>query len=61
MSDYIEIGIFGADGKELYLEKHKITDIHNEMTFVVGEKPVEVGVDPHILMIDVVMEDNRME
>ena len=61
MSDYVEIGIFGEDGKELYLQKHKITDIHNEMTFVVGEKPVEVGVDPHILMIDVVMEDNRME
>lgn len=61
MSDYIEIGIFGVDGKELYLQKHKITDIHNEMTIVVGEKPVEVGVDPHILMIDVVMEDNRME
>ena len=27
MSDYIEIGIFGADGKELYLQKHKISMI----------------------------------
>ena len=67
LADYIDIGIFteteDSDGKmkeeELYLKKHKITDIHNKLTIIVDEKPVEVGVDPYNKLIDVNSNDNR--
>ena len=36
---------------ELYLQKHKITQIH--------KKPTEVGVDPYNKLIDTKSDDNR--
>ncbi len=67
LADYIDIGIFtehdDGDGhmkeKELYLKKHKITEIHNTLSIIVDEKPVEVGVDPYNKLIDVNSNDNR--
>lgn len=67
LADYIDIGIFaekeGEDGKmtevELYLKKHKITEINNKVTITVDEKPIEVGVDPYNKLIDTNSNDNR--
>ena len=66
LADYIDIGIFGeeeVDGKkkevELYLKKHKITQIHNTISIVVDKKPIEVGVDPYNKLIDTQSDDNR--
>ncbi|APG64658.1 hypothetical protein LPB136_04460 [Tenacibaculum todarodis] len=66
LADYIDVGIFGeeeVDGKkkeiELYLQKHKITQIDNKVTIIVDKKPVEVGVDPYNKLIDTQSEDNR--
>ncbi|OSY87280.1 membrane protein [Tenacibaculum holothuriorum] len=66
LADYIDIGIFGeteVDGKkkekELYLKKHKITQIHNKISIIVDEKPIEVGVDPYNKLIDTQSDDNR--
>lgn len=66
LSDYIDIGIFSeeeVDGKKkekiLYLKKHKITSIHNKISLIVDEKPLEVGVDPFNKLIDTQSEDNR--
>ncbi|WP_299107373.1 M1 family aminopeptidase [uncultured Tenacibaculum sp.] len=66
LADYIDIGIFGereVNGKkkekELYLKKHKITQIHNKISIIVDEKPVEVGVDPYNKLIDTKSDDNR--
>ncbi|WP_282073565.1 ABC transporter permease/M1 family aminopeptidase [Polaribacter atrinae] len=66
LQDYIDIGIFSeekVDGKkkekELYLKKHKITQINNKITIIVDEKPVEVGVDPYNKLIDTKSDDNR--
>ena len=67
LADYIDIGVFaeeeGEDGKmkeiELYLKKHKITEINNTVTIIVDEKPVEVGVDPYNKLIDTNSNDNR--
>ncbi|WP_196888492.1 ABC transporter permease/M1 family aminopeptidase [Aureivirga sp. CE67] len=68
LADYIEIGIFGEeekDGKtkekELYLKKHKITEIHNKVSIIVDEKPKEVGVDPYYKLIDRNSNDNRKD
>ena len=66
LNDYIDIGIFteqDVKGKkkevELYLQKHKITQINNKITLIVDKKPTEVGVDPYNKLIDTQSEDNR--
>ncbi len=66
LEDYIDIGIFTEEEiagnkkeKILYLEKHKITKIHNKITLIVSEKPTEVGVDPFNKLIDTKSDDNR--
>jgi ABC-2 type transport system permease protein len=66
LKDYIDIGVFGeeeVDGKkkeiELYLKKHKITEINNKVTIIVDKKPIEVGVDPYNKLIDTKSDDNR--
>lgn len=68
LQDYIDIGIFTeeeVDGekitKELYLQKHKITRIHNTIKVIVDKKPTEVGVDPYNKLIDTQSEDNRIK
>jgi len=69
LADYIDIGIFaedeGEDGEkkevELYLKKHKVTEINNKITIIVDRKPTEVGVDPYNKLIDTSSEDNRKE
>ncbi len=60
LNDYIEIGIFGSQGNILYLQKQKITKIDNQLSFVVNQKPAEVGVDPYHKLIDVNTGDNRL-
>ena len=66
LNDYIDIGVFGEEtvnGKkkevELYLKKHKISQIHNKLSIIVNKKPVEVGVDPYNKLIDTKSDDNR--
>jgi len=66
LADYVDVGIFGTediDGKSkekvLYLQKHKITEISNQFTITVNEKPVEVGIDPYNKLIDRDSNDNR--
>jgi ABC-2 type transport system permease protein len=63
LADYVDIGIFGKDDQnneiELYIEKHKITSIHNKISIIVDKKPSEVGVDPYNKLIDTNSDDNR--
>ena len=66
LADYIDIGIFTEeenDGKkkevELYLKKHKITEINNKISIIVDKRPTEVGVDPYNKLIDTKSDDNR--
>ena len=59
LADYIDIGIFDEDGKELYLQKHKISSIQNRVSIIVDSLPSEVGVDPYFKLIDREMRDNR--
>ncbi|CAM1348844.1 ABC transporter permease/M1 family aminopeptidase [Tenacibaculum halocynthiae] len=66
LKDYIDIGVFGeetVDGNkkeiELYLKKHKITQVNNKISIIVDKKPVEVGVDPYNKLIDTKSDDNR--
>ena len=59
LADYIEIGVFGEDDKELYLQKHKITNIFGTVEIIVDEVPEEVGIDPYNKLIDTQGDDNR--
>lgn len=67
LEDYIDIGIFVEDKdedgtikeRELHLEKRKISAIHNTISIIVDEEPVEVGIDPYNKLIDVNSNDNR--
>ena len=69
LNDYIEVGVFGKKIKkgafelenELYNEKYKIDKIHNKISIIVKEKPVEVGVDPYNKLIDTDSNDNRKQ
>lgn len=65
LADYVEVGVFAkseevkSKEKVLYLQKVKITDIQNEFTIIVEEKPTEVGIDPYYKLIDTRSYDNR--
>ena len=63
LNDWIEVGVFGVDddGNEtvLYLEKRKFSEILNDFTISVDEKPVSVGIDPFNKLIDTNSNDNR--
>lgn len=63
LNDWIDVGIFGVDedGVEtvLYLEKMKFMEIMNDITLIVNDKPVWVGIDPYNKLIDTISDDNR--
>ncbi|MEM6317619.1 MAG: M1 family aminopeptidase [Bacteroidota bacterium] len=52
LADYLEIGVFGKNEAELYLQKHKITQIDNQLRIIVDALPIAVGIDPYGKMID---------
>ncbi|MEO9869692.1 ABC transporter permease/M1 family aminopeptidase [Ekhidna sp.] len=57
--DYLDIGVFDESGKEIYLEKHKVTSVRNKISIIVDKKPIEVGIDPYNKLIDIESKDNR--
>jgi len=59
LADYLEIGLFRQDGTEIYLRKYKISTIQNHLSIIVDELPTEVGIDPHLKLIDREIKDNR--
>ncbi len=64
VNDYIDVGVFsksahkGGMGKALVLNRVKVTRKDNTYTFMVKEKPVEVGIDPYNYLVDRVPDDN---
>ena len=64
INDWIDIGAFAKPekdkkyGKTLYRERIHITEARSTHTFIVDEKPDEAGVDPFMLLIDRVPDDN---
>jgi len=68
LDDYIDVVVFGentVDGKiteiELYNKKHKISQISNQLSIIVNQKPTTVGVDPYNKLLDKNRDDNRKE
>jgi len=64
VNDWIEIGAFAKPekdkkyGKTLYRERVHLTGNKSTHTFTVAELPYQAGVDPFVLLIDRVPDDN---
>ena len=64
LDDWIEIGAFAKPakdkkyGKILYRERIHMTEAHKSYNFVVDELPEKAGIDPFLLLIDRVPDDN---
>ena len=64
VDDWIDIGAFAKPekgkkyGKTLYRERVHMTGTRSERTFTVDELPEKAGVDPFLLLIDRIPDDN---
>ena len=58
LSDYIDIGILGKNGHELYLEKRKINNQNMTFEIEVNEKPEKAGIDIYNRLIDRNVKNN---
>ncbi len=59
--DYVDIGVLGEDGEELYLKKHKLTQNESDIEIMVDKKPVRAGIDPYVILIDRERDNNLVE
>jgi hypothetical protein len=58
MNDYIDIAVFGEDSYPLYMQKHRLTAGEHLINIIVTGKPLSVGIDPYLKLIDRIPEDN---
>jgi hypothetical protein len=58
MNDLVEIGVFDAAEKPLYLQKHRIRSGLSRITVRVSGKPAKAGIDPRLYLIDRNWSDN---
>lgn len=58
LHDLVDIGVLDADGRFLYLQKHKIEQEHQDFTVTVDKLPSQAGIDPLIKLIDRNPDDN---
>lgn len=56
MNDFVEVGVFKKNGKEVYLEKLKLTSGENHFKIKLGRKPSKVIIDPDYKLISKKME-----
>jgi len=61
LNDDVDVGVFGKDGKELYLQRHTIAQEETELTVDVPEEPVQAGIDPYNKLVDRDPDDNRVD
>ena len=58
VNDWMDIGVLDADGKYLYLQKHKIDQEKTDLTITVDKLPAQAGIDPVDKLIDRNPDDN---
>jgi ABC-2 type transport system permease protein len=58
VNDWMDIGVLDADGKYLYLEKHKVDQEKTDLTITVDKQPAQAGIDPVDKLIDRNPDDN---
>ena len=60
LADWIDIGVFDAKKKPLYLEKRKIDKREMEFTLTVDGVPDTAGIDPWNKLVDRAPDDNTI-
>jgi len=58
LSDWIDIGVFDAQDKPLYMQRHKIDKNESEFTLTVHGVPAKAGIDPWNKLVDRSPGDN---
>jgi len=58
VNDLIDIGVLDANGKYLYLQRHKINKEKTDITVTVDKVPATAGIDPVDKLIDRNPDDN---
>jgi len=59
--DLIDVGVLDADGKYLYLQRHKIEQEQTELNLTVDKLPARAGIDPLDKLIDRNPDDNLIK
>ncbi|KAA3604062.1 MAG: hypothetical protein DWQ06_05125 [Calditrichaeota bacterium] len=59
LNDLIEIGFYNEEGETFSIEKVRITEEQNYLTFELSQKPNKVILDPNYLTIDKNVDDNE--
>jgi len=60
LDDWIDVGVLGADGAPLWIEKKRIARGENTFTAAVAGKPARAGIDPLNKLIDRRPKDNTV-
>jgi aminopeptidase N len=58
MDDLVDIGVYGANDKALYLRKHRVRTGESTVVVEVAELPLRAGIDPVNKLIDRRPDDN---
>ena len=58
--DYLDVGVYGEDGKMLSLTTHRITDPTRELVMIVDGQPRTVVLDPLFTLLDPDLSDNSV-
>jgi ABC-2 type transport system permease protein len=61
IDDWMDIGVLNAEGKYLYLQKHRIDRENLEFDLALDQRPAEAGIDPLIKLIDRNPDDNLVK
>ncbi|MBF2085277.1 hypothetical protein [Thermoleptolyngbya sp. C42_A2020_037] len=54
----IDVGVYNAEGKLIYLKKHPFSDGESQITVTVDQQPLRAGIDPLHKLIDKLPDDN---
>ncbi len=58
--DYVFVGLFDKEDKSLYYQIHKLNGKKSSLSIITATQPSEAGIDPHGLLIDKNIKDNKM-
>jgi hypothetical protein len=58
--DWIDVGVYGDDGKLLALATQRIADPRRDLSIVVGARPARIVIDPLCTLLDPDASDNEL-
>ena len=61
LDEPVEVGVFAADGAELYRQWHRVRSGEQTIRVTVPGRPARAGIDPRHLLIDTDTEDNDVD